>query len=214
MKTRYWFMTLLTLAACEGGEVKESLGLNRESPDEFVVVSRPPLSVPPEFTLLPPEPGAVREGARSADVARSVLLDDTNVKEEGAEIESEFQSEFGTLKTLKIPATRSETAVLPVSSSDAGTPGDSIFLNKAGAEKADPLIRRKLGADDRNPPPEKEEAATLYDSLVGKEQGEPVVDAKKEAERLRTNKEKGKKLNEGDVPTADEKPKSVIDSLF
>jgi hypothetical protein len=214
MKTRYLLVSLFTLAACDGGEVKETLGLNRESPDEFVVVSRPPLSVPPEFTLIPPEPGAVREGARSADTARSVLVDSAAQSSEGGQIESEFQSEFGALKTLQSPQSSPNTAVLSVSSGDAGTPGDSFFLNKAGADKADPEIRRKLGAESVAPPPEKEDAKTLYDSLTGKETAEPVVDAKKEAVRLRENKKKGKKLNDGDVPTTENQPKSVIDTLF
>lgn len=50
--------TLLTLTAC--GEMRESLGLGRNQPDEFAVVDRPPLSMPPEFGLRPPAPGAPR----------------------------------------------------------------------------------------------------------------------------------------------------------
>lgn len=45
-----------TLAAC--GNVKQQLGLARNSPDEFTVVQRAPLSMPPDYTLRPPEPGA------------------------------------------------------------------------------------------------------------------------------------------------------------
>ncbi len=48
----------LTLAACEG--LKDSLGWNKQSPDEFVVVTRAPLTLPPDFTLRPPVPGAHR----------------------------------------------------------------------------------------------------------------------------------------------------------
>lgn len=45
------------LSACS---VRESLGLGRSPPDEFAVVDRPPLSMPPDFGLRPPVPGAVR----------------------------------------------------------------------------------------------------------------------------------------------------------
>lgn len=48
----------LALAACEG--LKDTLGWNKQSPDEFVVVTRAPLTLPPDFTLRPPMPGAHR----------------------------------------------------------------------------------------------------------------------------------------------------------
>lgn len=51
----------LLLAACGGGEdVKEKLGLKAPPPDEFAVVTRAPLAVPPDFTLRPPRPGEGR----------------------------------------------------------------------------------------------------------------------------------------------------------
>ncbi|MDR3450094.1 MAG: DUF3035 domain-containing protein [Alphaproteobacteria bacterium] len=48
----------LALSAC--GEVREDLGLGRSPPDEFAVVERAPLSMPPDFSLRPPRPGAPR----------------------------------------------------------------------------------------------------------------------------------------------------------
>ncbi|NCT41679.1 MAG: DUF3035 domain-containing protein [Alphaproteobacteria bacterium] len=46
------------LAACSS--TKETLGLNKQVPDEFQVVKRAPLSVPPDYVLRPPRPGAAR----------------------------------------------------------------------------------------------------------------------------------------------------------
>jgi len=63
---------VLTLTGCEG--VKQQFGLTRNPPDEFVVVSKAPLVIPPNSNLRPPEPGAPRPqelGAR--DNAQSVL---------------------------------------------------------------------------------------------------------------------------------------------
>jgi hypothetical protein len=48
----------LLLSAC--GETREDLGLGRNPPDEFAVVERPPLSMPPDYGLRPPRPGAPR----------------------------------------------------------------------------------------------------------------------------------------------------------
>lgn len=49
---------LMLLAGCDT-TVQESLGLGRRSPDEFQVVRRAPLVIPPDATLRPPQPGAV-----------------------------------------------------------------------------------------------------------------------------------------------------------
>ena len=46
------------LAGCQN--TKEMLGLTKRSPDEFQVVSRAPLSMPPDYSLRPPTPGAPR----------------------------------------------------------------------------------------------------------------------------------------------------------
>jgi hypothetical protein len=54
MKHRFMCLACMLLSACSGGTVKQTLGLDRSAPDEFRVVSRPPLSVPPEFNLRPP----------------------------------------------------------------------------------------------------------------------------------------------------------------
>lgn len=62
-RTRPLLLTVtscLFLAACGNGDanVAQKLGLDKEAPDEFSVVTRAPLSVPPDFELRPPRPGA------------------------------------------------------------------------------------------------------------------------------------------------------------
>ena len=48
------------LGACSG--MKKTLGIEKEAPDEFMVMSRAPLSLPPEYNLRP-----VTDPARSSD---------------------------------------------------------------------------------------------------------------------------------------------------
>lgn len=48
----------LALSGCSSA--RRTFGLERTPPDEFAVVSRAPLSLPPEFKLQPPRPGAAR----------------------------------------------------------------------------------------------------------------------------------------------------------
>src|SRR5690348_6199849 len=48
----------LLLTGC--GNFKQVVGIEAQPPDEFAVESRAPLTVPPEFDLRPPAPGAPR----------------------------------------------------------------------------------------------------------------------------------------------------------
>ena len=50
---------LLSLAGC-GDDLSRTIGLTRDAPDEFTVTTRAPLSMPPDYTLRPPRPGASR----------------------------------------------------------------------------------------------------------------------------------------------------------
>ncbi len=50
---------LLPLAACSD-DLSRTIGLTRDAPDEFTVTTRAPLSMPPDFSLRPPRPGASR----------------------------------------------------------------------------------------------------------------------------------------------------------
>ena len=51
---------LLGLTACGGDSLTRTFGLSRDAPDEFLVTTRAPLSMPPDFALRPPQPGSSR----------------------------------------------------------------------------------------------------------------------------------------------------------
>ena len=46
------------LSGCSG--FSEALGYNKQAPDEFAIVSKAPLIIPPDYSLRPPQPGAPR----------------------------------------------------------------------------------------------------------------------------------------------------------
>ena len=188
----------LLLLACSGQDARETLGLTREAPDEFVVVSRPPLTVPPDFELRPPTPGVARPAESTTSAARALVLK--------GEAPPASLEELGAAPTVA-------TAVDPVLSGDAATPGESSLLNKIGITRVDPEIRQKLGADPEKAAA-KREAKTFYDRLLQESGEEPVVDSRKEAERIRINTDTGKPVNEGVVPETSPEKKSVIDRLF
>lgn len=52
-------MALLGATACTSG-VRQALGTEKTTPDEFRVVTIAPLTVPPEYNLRPPRPGELR----------------------------------------------------------------------------------------------------------------------------------------------------------
>lgn len=63
------------LAGC-GERTRQAIGLDRQAPDEFAVVTRAPLSVPPDFNLRPPVPGAPRpQEPEVTEQAREILRD-------------------------------------------------------------------------------------------------------------------------------------------
>jgi len=64
---------VLGLSACS--DVKETMGIGRNSPDEFTVVQRAPLTLPPDYALRPPgDPADAPPAAASADQAKTALL--------------------------------------------------------------------------------------------------------------------------------------------
>src|SRR5271157_2558541 len=55
----------LLIAGCT--DFKKTIGIEPTLPDEFAVESRAPLTIPPDFELRPPQPGASRPQEMSAD---------------------------------------------------------------------------------------------------------------------------------------------------
>ena len=68
--------TLVSLAGCGGAgdELARNIGLTRDAPDEFVVTTRAPLSMPPDLSLPPPSPGAARPQERTSRDAAQLAL--------------------------------------------------------------------------------------------------------------------------------------------
>ena len=63
-------LTAPALSACGG--VAETIGLKKVVPDEFLTVTSAPLTVPPEYGLIPPAPGQARPQELAPDSAISI----------------------------------------------------------------------------------------------------------------------------------------------
>ena len=81
-----------------------AFGLNKVTPDEFRVVAKAPLVIPPDYSLRPPKPGEPRP--------------------------QELQ-----------PESAARLAMLGEREGEARSDGEKLLVAKAGADKADPLVR-------------------------------------------------------------------------
>ncbi len=177
---------ILALSACEG--VREQLGMTKQSPDEFRVVSRAPLSLPPDFTLRPPEPGIARpqEGTTTQQARQAILR-------------------------LEQPKTQ---ALNEQVEADGRTLGELSLLKAAGADKIDPGIRRTIDLETRQLIAESEDFIEALVFWRDKEIPGRVVDATAEAKRLRENAALGKAVTAGETPTIERKSKALLEGLF
>ena len=59
-EARAWMAAVAAMALAACNSLSDSIGLNPRAPDEFTVVAQAPLTMPPNFALRPPVPGAPR----------------------------------------------------------------------------------------------------------------------------------------------------------
>lgn len=79
MKRKFLFSILgsaIILSGCNGSNIKQQLGLDRKSPDEFSVMQRAPLEIPMDLTKLPaPQLGMPRpQDVTAKQKATQVIL--------------------------------------------------------------------------------------------------------------------------------------------
>ena len=70
---------MLVLGGC--GTIQKISGKGKNPPDEFAVITRPPLSLPPEYSLSPPTPGEAtpQDLASSVETLRALFPNNENV---------------------------------------------------------------------------------------------------------------------------------------
>lgn len=187
---------VLALGACEG--VKNQLGLTKQSPDEFRVVARAPLTMPPDFALRPPEPGAVRpQEGTPAQQARDAVF-------------QTGQNETSTPDAALGPRTASAGQV---DGQTGKSPGERSLLRKAGAVDIDPEIRALVNRESESL---RDDPGFLQTLVFWREAERPgvIVDAEAEARRLRENAAFGKDVTEGATPTIERREKAIFEGLF
>jgi Protein of unknown function (DUF3035) len=167
----------IALAGCGG--IGRALGVAKSSPDEFSVVTKAPLVIPPDYTLKPPAPGVQSPQTDTTAEAQAALLGGTT---------SDSTSDAA-----------SNAPPLPSTMSD----GERALVIAAGAEYADPLIRQVVdqeyaGLTDKGP--------SLSDRLIFWDHPVSSVDTainpEAEAQRLDTQGNSPKTTERVSTPTA------------
>jgi hypothetical protein len=105
----------VSVAGCD--TIRQAAGNGKDSPDEFAVVTKAPLVIPPDFNLKPPAPG----------------------QEPANQIEPTQAAQNALFNTD--PATAA--AALPATMS----PGERYLLAYARVQDADPAIRQQIASD-------------------------------------------------------------------
>ena len=92
MKVAYYCLVCavgLGLSGCESAS--RALGLGKVSPDEFAVVTKAPLIIPPDFSLRPPKPGAPDQNQPDSAVgAQNTLYQSLADQAEGSASDGEI----------------------------------------------------------------------------------------------------------------------------
>lgn len=71
------FVSAALLSACSGN-AKRALGLNKQAPDEFTVVAKAPLVLPPDYNLVPPDKiSATAADVRPQNKPKDILFNET-----------------------------------------------------------------------------------------------------------------------------------------
>ena len=187
---------LVLVTGCEGQNARDILGIDRAAPDEFRVVSRPPLSTPPDFQLRPPVEGDGKLNLPPADLqAKSLVLDGKDI----SDIDYDIRRKMG----------GAETAVGVVDAYNDRSAADKALLSRAGVGGADTEIRQRI-YEERIRDKKKAESNWLFP----RKSGGDIVDAEKEKQRLKANKEQGKSVIEGETPTIEPKERGILESVF
>lgn len=164
----------LSLAACE--KTREQFDFSKKPPDEFAVVKRAPLEMPPDYTIYAPKPGAARPQEQATDkLARQVIL--------GEDAQKAIAKEAG--------VSQGEAVLLQKSGAAKASPAIRAQVDKETAEIIEDdtpgiaKLQKWVGAKPKEAPA-------------------PVVDPAAEVNRIKQNKAQGKPVTAGKTPTLEQ----------
>jgi hypothetical protein len=161
---------VLSMAACES--TKKQFDFTKKAPDEFAVVKRAPLEMPPDYTIQAPKPGAPRPQELSAtEMARNAVL--------GEDAQKRIAKENG--------VSQGEAVLLQKTGATGASPAIRAQVDQETAEiikdetPGIDTLKKIVGQNPAEPAPE-------------------LVDPVAETNRIKQNKAAGKPLSTGKTP--------------
>ena len=179
-------VSIVCVAVVTGcSNARKSLGWDKKAPDEFTVVSRQPLTIPPEFELAPPNPGAPRpEQGTTRDQAKRVLLTKDNDRS-SRPIEAGSDGQVALLR--KVGADQIDPDIRR-----------QVDAETSAFAEDDLTLTEKL---------------MFWTGAPQREYGD-VVDAEAELQRLKEAQALGEPVTQGETPTIERKPKALLEGIF
>ncbi len=177
-------LALVCLLAGCGGDTARTLGFTRDAPDEFQVVTRAPLALPPEMGSLPnPRLGAVRpqeltarERGESTLVPSAILGEGRRDRPSGGE--------------------------------------SALVAQAGSGRPADPSIRRRVDEESlRLDRPDRTLVDRLLFWQPAPASG-TALDARRESQRLRENAALGRAPGESETPVIQRRQRGLFEGLF
>lgn len=188
MRKRVPFVLLALASPCLvagcGGDTARTLGFTRDAPDEFQVVTRAPLALPPAMGNLPePRPGAVRPQELTArERGESTLVPGAALGEGRRDRPSGGES--------------------------------ALVAQAGSGRAADPSIRRRVDEESsRLDRPDRTLVDRLLFWQPNPPPG-TALDAARESQRLRENAALGRSPGEGETPIIQRRQRGLFEGLF
>lgn len=150
-------VSAVALSACGG--LRQSIGLTKVVPDEFLTVASAPLTVPPEYGLTPPAPGQPRPQELAPEsAARQILLGQRQA----------------------VTRSAGETALVTAAGADRADPLARYVVDDEFGD----LAHKEESFADRILFWRRDDAATQAPTVTQTAQGAVTIDAATEAARL------------------------------
>jgi len=163
--------------------MRKAMTQTKAAPDEFAVYTRAPLTMPPDYGLRPPSQGDQQTSA---------------VQDTPEDTAKRVLLRNATVKTVPI---------------QAGTPGTTALLARAGAHTADADIRQVVNSEtsayadaDKSM---MENIMFWTSSPIG-----TTVNPGEETKRIQENQALGQPVNQGETKMIEAKPKAPLEGVF
>ena len=185
MKLRYLLLPIFALLSLSAcSGVRDELGLTKKAPDEFTVVTKAPLIRPPDYSLKPPRPGAPRPQA------------------------------VPTRETARQALLGNTAPAAKGAGQPAANRSERIFLKRAGVDDVQPGIRTII---DREMTQVAQHGEGFAEQILFWQKKQPpgqVVDAGKEAKRIKEAQAKGQAPSGQGVPVIKRRKRALLQDVF